>query len=437
MAIVNELITSLGFKLGPKAIETINLVEKSISGVVKMADKLGKSFTVAKGMMDYFTGVAVKDAKGIRDLSKAYGISTEAYQRWGHAARVAGVSAESLYNDLRKLKLEKGFTDQGIIDWMNKLSSANPRDALRILEDLNLSEDFLKLIRTQGGTGSVLKLLADAGPLLTDEEVENAAKYAENMNSLLSHLDSMKKKAFIQLSPEFNKQIKTLEKWLEENKYFIKEITAAGQALSKGFSKFFNIIEKIYDALSKRFRILFGYFKADFNAIEVAANAICAALLIMTGAKIIGGLAKLAGIIKSIAIWMGIAKASAAGTAAGAAAGAAAGGTAAGAAAIGFLGKGASIAGILGGGWMVGEEIANLMSEHQQYNWLERMVKPISEFIVGDRIGDYRNIGNGPQQPTQIVNNITVNPATEAASQTVTGMLMDYLAGNGNAVLAE
>lgn len=436
MAIVNELITSLGFKLGPKALETIGAVEKALSGVVKIADKLGKSFTVAKGMMDYFTGVAVKDAKEIRDNAKTFGISAEAYQRWGHAAKVAGVSADNLYNDLRKLKLEKGFTDQGIIDWMNKLSSANPRDALRILEDLNLSEDFLKLIRTQGGTGNVLKLLADAGPLLTDEEVENAAKYAENMNSLLSHLESMKKKAFIQLSPEFNKQIQTIEKWLQENNYFIKEITAAGQALSKGFSKFFNIIEKIYDALSKRFRILFGNFKDDFNAIETAANAVCAALLIMTGTKIIGGLAKLAGIIKSIAIWMGIAKGAAVGgTAAGAAA--AAGGTAAGAAGIGLLGTGASIAGILGGGWMVGEEIANLMSEHQQYNWLERMVKPISEFIVGDRIGDYRNIGNGPQQPTQIVNNITVNPATEAASQTVTGMLMDYLAGNGNAVLAE
>ena len=422
MAIVNELITSLGFKLGPKALETIGTVEKALSGVVKIADKLGKSFTVAKGLMDYFTGVAVKDAKEIRDLSKAYGISTEAYQRWGHAAKVAGVSADNLYNDLKKLKLEKGFSDQGIIDWMDKLSQSDPKNALRILEDLHLSEDFLKLIRTQGGTGGVLKLLADAGPLLTDDEVENAAKYAENMNSLLSHLESMKKKAFIQLSPEFNKQIETLDKWLKENDYFIKEITAAGQAISKGFSKFFKVIQGIYNWIKEKMRPLFKDWKTDFDVIEAAANAVCAALLIMTGTKVITGLSKLAGIIKGVAIMFGFGKGSSAAAAAG---GAAAGG----AAKAGLAGLGAGIASVFGGGWMVGEEVANLQSGTQRYNWLERMVKPVSEFLVGGKIGEYRNVNNN--QKTYITISPTTAAAADQAVKTAAGIPNS---GNGFAV---
>lgn len=293
MAIVNELITSLGFKLDQKSMATIEAVENAIGKIVKVADKLGKTFTVAKGLMDYFTGVAVKDAKEIRDNAKTFGISTEAYQRWGHAAKVAGVSAERLYEDLKNLKNIKGFTDQGIIDWMNKLSSANFRDAMAELRELGLSEDFLKLIKTQGGTGGVLKLLADAGPLLSDEEVENAAQFAENMNSLMSHLDMMKRKAFIQLSPEFNKQIETIDKWLKENDYFIKEITEAGKALSKGFADFFKIIKQIYDWIKEKLQPIFGSMIKDMVGTEEAAKAITAALLVMTGAKVITGLASL------------------------------------------------------------------------------------------------------------------------------------------------
>ena len=431
MAIVNELVTALGFKLSPKALETIGVFEKAISGVVKVADKLGKTFTVAKGMMDYFTGVAVKDAKEIRDLSKTYGISTEAYQRWGHAASVAGVSAENLYNDIKKLKLEKGFTDQGIIDWMNKLSAADPRSALKILEDLHLSEDFLKLIRTQGGTGGVLKLLADAGPLLTDEEVENAAKYAENMNSLLSHLESMKKKAFIQLSPEFNKQIETIDKWLRENNYFIKEIKAIGQALTTGFRQFFEIISGIWNWIKNKLRPIFGEWAKDIDAVKIAANAVTTALLVMTGATVMNQLVKFGKTLAWIAGLFGIGKAGAAGAAGAAAASGAAEGA-------GLMAAFSGLASVLGGAWMVGEEVANMQSGQQQYNWLERLVKPISEMIVGGQIGDYRNVSGAKQPVTNVItNNITVNPATQAASETIAGQLMDYVAGNGNAVLAE
>ena len=293
MAIVNELVTSLGFKLDPKALANIEAIENAIGKIVNVADKLGKTFTVAKGLMDYFTGVAVKDAKEIRDNAKTFGISAEAYQRWGHAAKVAGVSAERLYEDLKNLKNTKGFTDQGIIDWMNKLSSANFRDAMAEIKDLGLSDDFLKLIKTQGGTGSVLQLLADAGPLLSDEEVENAAQFAENMNSLFSHLDMMKRKAFIQLSPEFNEQIETIDKWLRENDYFIKEVTAAGQALSKGFRDYFNIMKQVYEWIKEKLRPVFKSMTDDMNGTETATKAITAALLVMTGAKVITGLASL------------------------------------------------------------------------------------------------------------------------------------------------
>lgn len=437
MAIVNELITSLGFKLDPRAMEMINSVEKGLGRIAKMAEKMSKGFAVAKGVMDYFTGVAVKDAKTIRDNSKAFGISAEAYQRWGHAAKVAGVSADALYRDLKNLKDVKHLDDQGIIDWMNKLSSASPANALKILEDLQLSEDFLKLIKTQGGTGGVLKLLADAGPLLTDDEVENAAQYAENLNALVSHLDSMKKKALIQIAPEFNKQIEIIDKWLKENNYFIKEITAAGKSLSRGFAQFFKIMKDIWSYIKDKMRPIFGDWAKDMDKIQVAADAITAALLIMTGAKVITGLVKLTKIVGGIATFFGFGKGAAAGAAAGSAAGSAAGGAAAGGAAAGKLGVMTGIGGVLGGGWMIGEELSNLQTGKQRYNWLERMVKPLSEMIVGGELGEYRNTGNNQQKTNIITNNITVNPATPAAAETVAGRITEFITGNGNAAPAQ
>jgi len=290
MAIVNELLTGLGFKIDQASLSAINAVEKGLSGIVKMADTIGKSFTIAKGVMDFFTGRVVKESQGLLNLSKTTGLSTDALQKWTYTANAAGVSAKSIISDIKNLKSIKGFSESGIIDWMDRLSKMDTTSALRSIADLGLSEDFLALVKGRGASG-VLQLLKEADRFkLSEKEVRLSDQYAENMNKFFSKLDSMKKKALVSLSPEFNKQLEDLTKWLEENDYFIKEITTLGKGLAKGFEDFFSIVKSLGKYVKDTLQPYFKEFGVEIDGVKVSANLVTGALLLMTGTKVINSL---------------------------------------------------------------------------------------------------------------------------------------------------
>ena len=423
MAIVNELVTSLGFKLDPKALDTLKSVEKGISKIVDLTGKLAKSFAVAKGVIDFFTGKVVKESQELYNFSKQTGISVESLQKWSHVARKMGYSAEELTRDLAHLK-EVGHSDEAIFDYIDRMNKSTPEAAARFAQSLGVSQKFLTTAQVKGVHGILedFEELEKTGTILSHDQVEQTALYAQNLNGFLDTLDKVKTKVLVELAPVFNEQLQNLTSWLDENGWFVEELTIMGKGLSKGFQDFFDIIGKIGKTIAEFLRPIIGDMNGDLLTVENTAKLVTTALLVMTGAKVLNALAGLAtAILKVRAAFVGTTAAAAASSAAGSAAGGAAGGAAAGAAGgaaaagkTSLLTRLGSLGAILGGGWMVGEEIANIQNQKQQYNLLERLVQPISEYIVGEKLGEYRY--TTPPQQKHITNNITNNFVTPAGS---------------------
>lgn len=294
MAIVNELVTSLEFKLGPRALETIESVKRHLTEMTKgissmangSADALDKLQTKVKDVADSMLQLNQK--------SLTTGISQEAIQRWGHAAKVAGLSAEAIFRDLETLKLTEGIKNEAVIDVLNRLTAVgnNEGAAFRILEDFKLSKDFYTLLKTFGGTEGLLAKLEEAR-FVPDKDVENSAKLAQNLNEINSHLETMKDRFFAGLSEPLNAQLERTQEFLKRHGYFEKEIDMASETVGTGIAQAFDIANSIADQIM-------GDKPIDIEAIRKAygenanANIVTTATLLGLSASISKIIVKLA-----------------------------------------------------------------------------------------------------------------------------------------------
>lgn len=435
MAIVNELVTKLSFSLEQGALEAIHKFGEGMEKIVNLSEKVGKYATVMKGLFDFVTVQTAGYAKELYNFGLNTGISTEALQKWEYVAKSAGVSVEGLKNDIVKMHTELHLTDQQMLEWADHLKNMPIEDAKVFARQQGLSDNFLTLARRGGSQGIIdlFRQVERTGLTLTEKQVQDLDRLDTKWQQLITTLDMAKKKVASELGPVFEEQLNTLTGWLEENNFFVEQLTWLGTVLAAGFSIFFDVLGDIAELIKDITKPIFGDWAKELDTANIAAKGIAGALLIITSAKVLNGIAFIGKMLGLGGLF------TAGGAAAGAAGGSAAGAAAAGAAGGSIMGGAAGLAGIIGGGWMIGEEIANIQNKGpEQYNWLERLVKPISEFIVGGELGDYR-ITNGNKPVQQITNHTTfnINASTVSAGRVIIEGIKSFMSGNGNGVAAQ
>ena len=244
MAIVNELVTSLGFKIDQASMAALKGMKGAIKEVVGAIDQLGET-NVFKNLKQQLEQVATE----YRDIAKKSGftgLSTEAIQRWRHAADVAGENADAIISDVAKLFHEGG--QPGLIDAMNEIYSMNEYEAKKYAESRGLSSSFVSLIKNQGGTAGVMKLLEESN-LLDSENIKNAKEFAEEKGRLQSFAKTMKDRFLSMLMDPVTEVMKETNKKLKEKDFYQKELDPIADRVGKGLSYAFRTIRETAEGI--------------------------------------------------------------------------------------------------------------------------------------------------------------------------------------------
>ena len=446
MAIVNELVTSLEFKLGPRALETIESFKKSLNDLSKFAGKFAdKGYGAFDGLKKKIVEVSDEMLK-LDQKALTTGISPEAIQRWGHVAKVAGLSAEAIFRDLETLKLTEGIKNEAVIDVLNRLTAVGNDEgaAFRILENFKLSKDFYTLLKTFGGTEGLLAELEKAR-IIPDKDVENSAELAKNINRISSELETMKKKFIAGLAEPINEQLKKVQAFMEKHGYFEQIADTLSKKLGKGIGQAINFgITSIEQAFGDK----------KFNPSEIgetigddtAANIVTAGVLGIAGVKLYRKMQALKGFFTG-----GRSAAAAQGAQATAAAAGGRGArlVAAGGSKVGIGTRLGGIGAIALGTNLLWTEYKNIGKEERQLNWLEEFVNSVglTETLANALPADtkqrlrIRKQLERQQRQINITNNntqnVTVNPSTFSGGYgTMQALGLATAAGyNGNTIL--
>jgi len=251
MATFNELVTAWGFEIKPEAFKALNQAEGALTMLKETAEKIGGKLTGGLGIDKYFGGFLGR-SQDILNLSKTLGISAEALQKWQYAATASGVSVKLVMSDLETLRTQYRMTEKGVLRLADQFKKMSAGGAYFYGQMYGISADTVNMLR-QGS--NAIKEMMDRAPVVSDEELEKAA--------------------------ELNKKFEETKKRLQQNVDMI--LAKWVPAIDKLVTKFVEWSEKP------------GNIEKGIVAIKVA-------LLAMAGATVIGKIAALLGVIKSLGI---------------------------------------------------------------------------------------------------------------------------------------
>lgn len=293
MAEADELITWLGFKFKPDARQNIQDAQRSLDMIKEGARKIGTFFMGAGGAIGYFTNNVMKGAQEISDMSKRMGISTDELQKWKYVAEASGQSFDGLVGDLQQFK--KVGIDA--ISLSGKLAGMNSKIALQYKDRFGISDDMFYVLRQ--GPAKVKELMQEAY-VIPNDSIEQTAKFNKQLNAAKSNLIAMKNEIFMAVSPTLVELTKKFKDWMEVNKEWIKtKLVNVIEGVALGFKRFVDIAGKALDYLVEIAK-QFGIISDDSPQVESVAKVVTAALLIWSGAKVIGGLTTLFTLLKGI-----------------------------------------------------------------------------------------------------------------------------------------
>lgn len=251
MATFNELVTAWGFEIKPEALKAMNQAEGALTMLKETAEKIGGALTGGLSIDKYFGGFLSR-SQDIINLSKTLGISAEALQKWQYAANASGVSVNSVMSDLETLRTQYRMTEKGVMRLADSFKKMSAGGAYFYGQMYGISSDTVNMLR-QGS--SAIKEMMNRAPVVSDEELKKSAELNRQLNEMKMRLQQNVDKILAQWVPAIEKLVEMFTKWSEKP----------------------------------------GNIEKGLQAIKIA-------LLAMAGATVVGKIAALLGVIKSLGI---------------------------------------------------------------------------------------------------------------------------------------
>lgn len=181
---VEDKLDAMG-KAGKKAsddlgtLKNIEFAKMAISGISAVSGALvglGRSAIGAAGDLASFAKSVADEIDALNDIANRTGVSVEALQAYGAAAKLAGVDTEAFAKSLQKLtvnigkatgdeKAQKGFRELGIV--FDELKSKSPAEQFEMIADA-----LAKISDPAERAAAAVKLFGkggiELGPLFTD-----------------------------------------------------------------------------------------------------------------------------------------------------------------------------------------------------------------------------------------------------------------------------
>lgn len=251
MAVINELVTELGFNLKEGSIKKIDEFEKKIRGISSSFEKMGHMFTGGLGIKDFFGG-ALGRAQDIMNTSRAIGMSTDALQKWQYAAKVTGVSSDSVISDLQNLNANFFMSEKGVLRLADSMKRMSAQAANWWGNRLGLSQDTILLLRE--GSQAILerqKAAKEAGAITPLEELKKAQKMKMELDAQKERFLKLADAAAYRLLPPLLKIMEKFNEWMGSDpgraETIIEGITAAllGLTASNVTSGILNLVSTL------------------------------------------------------------------------------------------------------------------------------------------------------------------------------------------------
>ena len=274
MAVINELITELGINLKEGSAKKIDEFEKKIRGVSSAIEKMGHMVTGGLGIKDFFGG-AIGRAQDIMNTSRAIGMSTDALQKWQYAAKVAGVSSDSVISDLQNLNANYFMTEKGVLGLADSMKRMSAQTANWWGNQLGISQDTILLLRE--GSQAILerqKAAKEAGAITPLEELEKAHKMKMELDAQKERFLKLADVAAYKLLPVVSTLMEKFNEWLGSDpgrtEMIVQGMTAALIGLTA--SNVTNGILNLISSLTPIAGIFWKISKQAFSALGAILN---------------------------------------------------------------------------------------------------------------------------------------------------------------------
>lgn len=277
MAVADELITILGVDVARDAIAKLESFKNGVDSVKKTLLGLSVVITGAAATMGLMVKGAADEAMELQKLSEKTGISTDALQEWGYAAKKSGLDAKAITNDLTNLQKTMSSpipgqfnqtmamfgvsardasgklktTDQVLLDMAGKFQSMNQQKAAQWASKLGISDDTLLLLRKgKDGIEELRKEAHKLGGIIPEESIKRAADFKRQLAELQFAFHGITSQVAIAMIPALSRVVDLFKAWIGQNKEWLQQkLAVLMEGIVNGFEKFWGVVKKVKDAL--------------------------------------------------------------------------------------------------------------------------------------------------------------------------------------------
>lgn len=282
MAVVDELVTVLGIDV-EDAEEGIKKFKRGIESVRNTLLGLSVVITGAAATMGLMVKGAADEAAELEKLSGKTGLSTDALQEWGYAAKQAGGDSKSLQNDLSALQQKFGGTGKSaekmLLSLADRMKGMSGSQAQNLGKAWGLSDDTIALLRKgRDGIEELRKEAHKLGGIIPADSIKRAADFKKQLAELQFAFHGLTSQVAIAMIPALSRIVDIFKGWMESNREWISlGLTALMGGIVAGFEGFWNVLKKlsgIFDPLIDAIKPFLG----DMEAMEVVAHLVKGAL---------------------------------------------------------------------------------------------------------------------------------------------------------------
>lgn len=305
MAVVDELVTLLSFKMGAGSEQAIKTLKDGITSIKGEVTKWAAAATAAGTATAYFITSASESAVDLQKLSQQTNMSTDSLQKWMYAAESVGASANAVTSDLSnmlksmsspipgELNMELMMlgvsvrnasgqlrgADEVIKDVGERLNKMGNAEAIQWAERVGISNDTLMLLK-QGKQG-LAELFEEAqlvGAIIPEDAIERGAELSKSLNTLKRVFSTMGQSIALSFAPNLKKVVDNFKSFIISNGDFIRQgLGTVIEGIGKGFNKFLQALIKLKDLIVSAAAPLKPFIK-DLDGVKVVSGLVAGAL---------------------------------------------------------------------------------------------------------------------------------------------------------------
>lgn len=305
MAVADELVTLLSFKLGAGSEQALKMIEDGIKTVKTEVTKWAAAATAAGAATAAFLTSAGDRAINLQKLSQETNLSTESLQAWQYAAESVGASAGAVTSDLAnmlktmsspipgELNMELMMlgvsvhnasgqlrsADEVLKDVGDKLNKMSNARAIQWAERVGISNDTLMLLK-QGRQG-LSELFEEAqlvGAIIPEDAIKRGAELNKSLNTLKTVFRTLGDSIALSFAPNLKKVVDNFKNFLVLNGDFVRQALGVTiEGISRGFGRFWDILVKLKDGFVQIIKPMTPFLK-NMDAVKVVAGLVTGAL---------------------------------------------------------------------------------------------------------------------------------------------------------------